>query len=106
MFHEYNFVIEMVSKDHFFYSFQIMDAMLESQVASPFSNLELGPGILRKVIKRSRQVSVPTTHIGSIFSFVSIFPYPSKSHYLALGSVEFSPQGPHGNTVSRVIFTQ
>lgn len=76
MFHEYNFVIEMVSKDHFFYSFQIMDAMLESQVASPFSNLELGPGILRKVIKRSRQVSVPTTHIGSIFSFVSIFPYP------------------------------
>ena len=76
MFHEHNFVTEMVSKDHFFYSFRIMDAMLQSQAASPSSNLKLGPGILRKMIKRTNQVSVTTTHIGSIFSFVPISPTP------------------------------
>ena len=76
VFHELNFVIKMVPKDHFFYNFQIMEAMLQNQAALPSSNLKWGLGILRKVIKRTSQVSEPTTHTGSIFSPASIFPTP------------------------------
>ena len=105
MFHEHNFVIEMVSKDHFFYSFQIMDAMLQSQAVSLSSNLKLGPGILRKVIKRTSQVSVPTTHIGSVFS-LSPFPPTPVSPIILLWVLLSSVLKGHMEIQLAVIFTQ
>lgn len=39
-FHEHNFVFKIVPKDHFFYGFHIMEAMLESQAALPSSSLK------------------------------------------------------------------
>lgn len=95
----------MVSKDHFFYSFQIMDAMLQSQAVSLSSNLKLGPGILRKVIKRTSQVSVPTTHIGSVFS-LSPFPPTPVSPIILLWVLLSSVLKGHMEIQLAVIFTQ
>lgn len=68
VFHEHNFVIK-VPKDHFLYSFQIMEATLQSRIALLSFNRKSCLEILRKVIKRTSQVSEPTIHIRSIFSF-------------------------------------
>lgn len=55
---------------------------------STTSNPKSSLAILRKMIKRTSQISELTVHIGSIFSSASIFPTPFQSHSLALGSIE------------------
>lgn len=60
-----------VPKDHFFYSFQIMEATLQSRTALLTSNRKSCLEILRKVIKRASQVSEPSIHIFS-FALISL----------------------------------
>lgn len=55
VFQEHDFIIDMVLKDHFFYCFQITEAMLQGQAALPSSHLKSGPGTLSKVIKELRR---------------------------------------------------
>ena len=104
MFHKHDFVIKTVPRDHFFYSFQIVEAMLQSQEALPFSNLKSGPGILRKVIKeivgsQDQSFTVEVPHL-SPFSL----PHSSPIILLCWGH-NTSPQWPHASPVSRVVFT-
>lgn len=88
VFHEHNFVVKMVPKDHFFYSFQILQTVLQSHAALLSPDLKSCLEILRKVIKRTSQVSEPTIHLRSLFSFAFSFLTPFQSHNLALGSVK------------------
>ena len=77
VFHEHNFVIRMLPRDHFFYSFQITEAILHSHTALLSSRLRAYLEMLRKVIKRTSQVPKPAIHIGSVFSF----PFISLPHF-------------------------
>lgn len=97
VFQEHDFIINMAPKDHFFYCFQITEAVLQGQAALPSSHLKSGLGILSKVIKELVQpFPLEVSHLS--------LPHSSPMILLCWGHTT-SPQRPHGSPVSRVVFT-